>query len=340
MAYEIIIPENAQVPAYALLDANAAAANDDAAFGTSAGAPPRIKLSGKQFVFINESNEETAYPPGKLVAGPGDNLYLPVVILRAKRAFTKTFYMQAYNPTDDEHAAPDCMSTDGERPDAGVFAQQSELCATCPQNAFGTGKDQNGNPTKGKACTDSKMLAVFVGGFGTYQLKVPPASLKNFGQYVRELTKRNYRVDAIITYVGFDLASDFPVLEFQFGGFVPEKTLPKLAELAASSEVDAIINPIGMVSAAPKVLAAPAPAEVAPPEPDSAEIEAELAKAKAETAAKKKADAAAKKKAEAEAKAKATQQSVAPEMDLGLDDPAPTAGTAPSDDDLAAALGL
>lgn len=335
MAYEIIIPENAQVPAYALLDANAAAANDDASFGTSAGAPPRIKLSGKQFVFINESNEETAYPPGKLVAGPGDNLYLPVVILRAKRAFTKTFYMQAYNPTDDEHAAPDCMSTDGERPVAGVFAQQSELCATCPQNAFGTGKDQNGNPTKGKACTDSKMLAVFVGGFGTYQLKVPPASLKNFGQYVRELTKRNYRVDAVITYVGFDLASDFPVLEFQFGGFVPEKTLPKLAELAASSEVDAIINPMGMVSAAPKALAAPAP-QVEEPKDTTAE---DAAKAKAEEAAKKKAEAAAKKKADAAAKAAASAKA-APSIDLGLDDPAPTAGTAPSDDDLAAALGL
>ena len=137
--YEIIIPENAQVPAYALLDAHAAAANDDALFGASLGAPPRIKLAGKGFVLINESGEETAYPPAKLAKGPDDNLYLPVIILRAKRSFTKTFYMSAYNPNDAEHAAPDCMSTDGERPDAGVFAPQSELCATCPQNAFGTG---------------------------------------------------------------------------------------------------------------------------------------------------------------------------------------------------------
>lgn len=335
--YEIIIPENAQVPAYALLDAPAAAANDDALFGASLGAPPRIKLAGKGFVLINESGEETAYPPAKLAKGPDDNLYLPVIILRAKRSFTKTFFMSAYNPNDAEHAAPDCVSTDGERPDAGVFAPQSELCATCPQNAFGTGTDQNGNPTKGKACTDTKMLAVFVPNFGVYQLKVPPASLKNFGQYVRELTKRSYRVDATITYVGFDLTSDFPVLVFQFGGFVPEKTLPKLAELAASPEVDAIVNPIGAVSAAPKAIAAPAP-QVAD---TSAEDEA---KAKAEAAAKKKAEAAAKKKAAAEAKAKAAQQSVAPEMDLGLDDPIPSAtgagGAAPSDDDLAAALGL
>ena len=339
MAYDIIIPENAQVPAYALLDAHAAAANDDALFGATAGAPPRIKLAGKGFVLINEAGEETAYPPAKLAKGPDDNLYLPVIILKAKRVFTKTFYMSAYNPNDAEHPAPDCMSTDGERPDALVFSPQSELCATCPQNAFGTGTDQNGNPTKGKACTDTKMLAVFVPGFGVYQLKVPPASLKNFGQYVRELTKRNYRVDATITYVGFDLTSDFPVLVFQFGGFVPEKTLPKLAELAASSEVDAIVNPMGMVSAAPKAIAAPAP-QAAPVVDTSA---ADEAKAKAEAAVKKKAEAAAKKKAEAEAKAKAAQQS-APDLDLGLDDGVPSAtsagGAAPSDDELAAALGL
>ena len=334
MAYDIIIPENAQVPAYALLDAHAAAANDDALFGASLGAPPRIKLAGKGFVLINEAGEETAYPPAKLAKGPDDNLYLPVIVLRAKRSFTKTFYMSAYNPNDAEHAAPDCMSTDGERPDAGVFAQQSELCATCPQNAFGTGTDQNGNPTKGKACTDTKMLAVFVPNFGVYQLKVPPASLKNFGQYVRELTKRNYRVDATITYVGFDLTADFPVLVFQFGGFVPEKTLPKLAELAASSEVDAIVNPMGMVAAAPRAIAAPVQQEVVD---TSAEDEA---KAKAEAAAKKKAEAAAKKKAEAEAKAKAAQQTAAADIDLGLDEAPSTAGAPPSDDDLAAALGL
>ena len=329
MAYEIIIPENAQVPAYALLDAHAAAANDDALFGASLGAPPRIKLAGKGFVLINESGEETAYPPAKLAKGPDDNLYLPVIVLRAKRSFTKTFYMSAYNPNDAEHAAPDCMSTDGERPDAGVFAPQSELCATCPQNAFGTGTDQNGNPTKGKACTDTKMLAVFVPNFGVYQLKVPPASLKNFGQYVRELTKRNYRVDATITYVGFDLTADFPVLVFQFGGFVPEKTLPKLAELAASSEVDAIVNPIGAVSAAPKAIAAPAPQVEATPQPPVQETAAPPKQTRQRKAPEPK---------------PAPVQAAPVEMDLGLDEAPPSGtasgGVAPSDDELAAALGL
>lgn len=340
MAYDIIIPENAQVPAYALLDAHAAAANDDAMFGATVGAPPRIKLAGKGFVLINEAGEETPYPPAKLAKGPDDNLYLPVIILKAKRSFTKTFYASSYNPNDAEHASPDCMSTDGEKPDAGVFAQQSELCATCPQNAFGTGMDQNGNPTKGKACTDTKMLACFVPGFGVYQLKVPPASLKNFGQFVRELTKRNYRVDAIITYVGFDLASDYPVLVFQFGGFVPEKSLPKLAEMAQAPEVDAIVNPMGMVSAAPRAIAATAQVI-----DDGAAVKAKEeaeAKAKAESAAKKKAEAAVKKKAEAEAKA---AQASSANIDLGLDDGHPVAGggmesAPPTDDELAAALGL
>lgn len=335
MSYELIIPDNATVPAYALLNGNgaAAAANEDAGFGISSGMPPRIKISAKTFALVNEAGEVTPIPPGKLTKGPDDNLYLQVIVLRAKRAFTKVWYAAAYNPNDDEHAAPDCMSTDGERPDAGVFSPQSELCATCPQNAFGTGTDQNGNPTKGKACTDNKILAVFVPSFGVHQLKLPPASLRNWGQYVRELTKRNFNVGAVITLVGFDLTSDFPQLVFQFGGFVPEKSLAKVAEYAQAPEVDNIINPMGLIGApAPKAIAAPAPVVA----PEVIEAPAEPPPAAKPKGRGRPAAAAPKEPPPPAAAAPANDG-----LDLGLDEPPMASQTAPpTDDELADALGL
>jgi len=357
MSTDLMIPEGS-IPAYilALAGGNAAAENEAALGGVAAGMPPRIKLSGKQFMLVDAGGDEIAYPPAKLVPGPDGNLYLPVIVLKAKRALSKAWYLEAYNPNAAEFKAPDCASTDGERPDAGVFAPQSDVCATCPQNAFGSGRDQNGNPTKGKACTDNKILAVYVPGYGIYMLKMPPASLKGFGSFVKKLSASNIPLTTVKTFVGFEVSETYPVLTFQFGGFIPEASLPKLAEMAESPEVKDIIGPVPGESSAPAQKALPDTAALLAAEVKRKEAEQTKAandKAAAEKAAKKAAAEAVERAKKETAKINAAKQAtVVDDLDLGLGD-APeqlvvekpqhhsvTASVGASDDELAAALGL
>lgn len=258
---DLMIPDRAEVPAYILNPEAARAANDAALAGISTGAPPRIKLAGKQFTLVDGNGAETPYPPAKLVPGPDGNLYLPVIVLRAKANIQKVWYEGAYNP-NAEAQAPDCFSNDGIAPDPSASKIQCDLCASCPQNAYGSGKDQQGNPTAGKACTDNKILAVFIPNHGVHQFKIPPASLKNFGIYVKQLSASGIALGMVKTFVSFDMTATFPVLVFKFGGFLPEDAAAKLAEMAQSLEAEEIVT--GKIQGGKKALPAPAAAPVQP----------------------------------------------------------------------------
>ena len=370
---DLMIPSMAEVPSYILNPELARQANDDAAAGISTGMPPRLKLSGKQFTLVDANGDEAAFPAGKMVIGPDDNAYLPMVILRAKKPLQKTWYATAFNP-GEEGKSPDCFSTDSLRPDPSSPSPQSELCANCPHNAFGSGTDQNGNATKGKACSDTKTLAVFIPGSRkaetdpkAYMFKIPPASLKNFGMYVKQLSAAGIPLGTAKTLVAFDLAQTFPVVVFKFGGFLPQDTLPKLAEIAALPEVEDIIAgmssapalpapPVALATTADEIFTpADMQAEAAKAEAEAqaaAEKEAVIAKTRAEAAAKSAATKAAKK-AEKEAAEAAAKLAAKPDaellddLDLGGTSAAPVSNTPvhagglePSDDQLIRDLGL
>lgn len=261
MSNDLMIPEASSVPAYLRNPELARKANEEAASGISTGYPARVKLSGKQFTLVDGNGDETPFPPASLVAGPDGNVYLPVIVLRAKKALSKSWYAMAYNPNSDVFQAPDCYSEDSERPDASVAAPQSDTCAACPQNAFGSGKDQNGAPTKGKSCSDTKILAVHVPGFGVHMLRIPPASLKNFGLFVKQLSANGIPLGTVKTLIGFDLAETYPIMVFKFGGYLPENLIPKLAEMSESIEVSEIVD-ARTAQAAAKQVAAPVQAQV------------------------------------------------------------------------------
>ena len=368
---DLLIPDRTTIPSYILDPTLAKQANDEAAAGISTGMPPRVKLSMKQFKLVDAAGEETLFPPSKMIIGPDENSYLPVVVLRAKKPLQKAWYATAYNPNEDGKQ-PDCFSTDSERPDPTSLAMQSDLCATCPHNQFGSAVDQSGNAMKGKACADSKILAVFVPGSRkvetdpkVYQFKLPPASLKNFGMYVKQLSSAGIPLGTAQTLVGFDQTKDNPVLIFKFGGFLPEASLPKLAEMAALPETEDIIGGFN----APALPAPPATQRLNAPDQADVDFAAvQEAQAKADAEAKAKADEAAatkskaekaaatkaaKAKAAAEAKAKADAEAAAGgELldDLGLDlgsvpaaVAAPAAAASPgevTDDQLMKDLGL
>ena len=336
---DLMIPDRTTIPSYILDPTLAKQANDEAAAGISTGMPPRVKLSMKQFKLVDAAGEETLFPPSKMIIGPDENSYLPVVVLRAKKPLQKAWYATAYNPNEDGKQ-PDCFSTDGERPDPTSLAVQSDLCATCPHNQFGSAVDQSGNAMKGKACADSKILAVFVPGSRKvetdpkiYQFKLPPASLKNFGMYVKQLSSAGIPLGTAQTLVGFDMTKENPVLIFKFGGFLPEASLPKLSELAALPETEDIIGGFN----APALPAPPVTQKLNAPDPAGVDFAAvQEAQAKADAEAKAKADeaAAAKSKAEKAAATKAAKAKAAAEAKAKADAEAAAQGGGEVLDDL------
>jgi hypothetical protein len=327
--FQIMIPEAADLPAHIINLELARKANEDAAAGVGTGFPPRLKMSGKQFAVVDGNGVETAIKLKELVEGPDENSYLKTVVLAAKKQLQKRFYLTKYDPSKDG-VAPDCFSNDGERPDATIPTPQCDTCAGCQYNAFGSGTNENGAATNGKACTDNKIVAVHLPGKGAHELKITPASLKNWGLFVKTLSSRGVLIGNIFTLVGFDPTASFPVLTFQYGGAIPAAGIEKLAALSQTPEVLEIVNQ--RMTFSTKV--APAAAGKV------ADINTAAEKKKAD--AVKKAAAEAKKKSDAEKLAAASADD-----GLGLSDEVeePAAAVADlgadiSDDDLANELGL
>jgi hypothetical protein len=351
--------ENVVVPSYMMQDAaRAAALLAEAAAGIGGNMPPTLGLKGTRFVFKESGKDDEIF----------DGLKLPVVILRGKAAMEKKWYATKYKE-GQEPQTPDCFSLDGAKPDPSAKSKQCDSCAGCAKNVFGTGTDAAGNPGKGKACTDVKVLAVFVNKKGIFRFPVPPASFSAFGNHCKQLGGRGIPLQGAITVLGFDATASFPKVTFDFAQLVPEAQYHKLVEMSESEESLTIIGK-GLV-------ALPAPpaasgsiehreenkvAEIDEAREKKQKEEADKAakaeadkKAKAEKAAadkKAKEAAAAKKKADEAAAAAASgsddlgldlggDASTAGD-DLGLDlggDPATALGAA-SVDDVVDALGL
>ena len=253
-----IVPlDNITLPAHLM---NRKAANDVFAAGLPQGGGfPTIGLKGTRFV-VRADGAETALP----------SLEIAVVLLSAKPNLDKTYYASKFDPNATEAKSPDCFSKDGQRPDPSSVIKQAESCAGCPMNQFGSGVGADGSPSKGKACSDTKMLAIFANN-NVYGFKVPPASLKAFTNYVKETSRRGVDLTTAITVIGFDPNFSFPVLTFNFGGFLGEAQINKIDSLKGSAEVADIIGGVASVAVeAPKPAVAveapkPAPAPAADP---------------------------------------------------------------------------
>ena len=133
---------------------------------------PTLSIRGKEFL-IRKGEEEVSL-----------GYECPVILIGSRPNLSKRFYDSGYKA--GERTQPRCASDDGITPYSpsgeGVIAS---ACAGCPNNVFGTGKDQQGNATKGKACQDFRRLVVYplvsIGGHPLRQamvLDIPPTSLR------------------------------------------------------------------------------------------------------------------------------------------------------------------
>lgn len=82
-----------------------------------------------------------------------------------------------------EDNIPECFSHDGRigiRRDSG----EEHSCADCALNQWGSGEDEAGNPTKGKACKEMRRIFLVIEGYHLPIVVVlPPTSIKAFDRY-------------------------------------------------------------------------------------------------------------------------------------------------------------
>ena len=290
MANELSIPTTG-LPAHIAARMGAGSALGDTVSGgiTSGDAVPRISLKGSRFRIVEDGTEEVL-----------DTTFLDVVIVGANPNVTKLWYDKAWSP-DAEAEAPACFSLDGERPDSSAEKPQSDLCATCPHNAWGSKVSESGQ--KIKACPDNKRLAVVSPDDATgtvYLLTVTASVLGALKQYHKELINRGIPPELVITRLSFDTDASYPKLKFGFGGFVDEATTNELVDVFGSDEVLRVVGqPSAPATPAPTpkpqlVAETPAPAPAAPePAPVAAEPAPEPTPAKTKGFGAKKAAAPA-----------------------------------------------
>ena len=207
--------------------------------------------------------------------GDGPRNSIEVVILKASSHVSKIWYQNGY--IEGSTAAPDCFSTNGVVPDPGSKTKQSNTCATCPMNAWGSRITPAGK--QGKACSDSKRLAVVPlhnipneGLGGPMLLRVPAASLRDLAGYGEKMQALGYPYYSIGTRVSFDAAEAYP--KFVFGAIRPlsDAEADKVLEMRDSPAVARIlaegseyVNQPAALPASESVFEQPPAAAAAPP---------------------------------------------------------------------------
>jgi hypothetical protein len=270
-----IIPfdQKGSLPAY-LKNANRVSLNAD--LMTATGGFPVISIKGKTFAVVRDGVRKVL-PNPKDPDSPATSV--DVVIIRANKGMSKVFYAKGYDK-DSEGAKPDCYSNDGTAPATDAKNPQSTKCATCAHNQWGSRISDSGS-SKGKACSDSRRLAVAAAGQinDPMLLRVPPASIRALSEYVGMLDKRRVDYDMVVTKVGFEVDAESPKLSFRAVGLLDEDAYAEVQENAAADIIANIIgtSPTPSASApaieveakaeAPKVEKKPAKAEPKAPTP-------------------------------------------------------------------------
>lgn len=258
---------NASLPA---VFQTAQAASDEFTGGVVAGFPV-ISYRGKVWR-VKKSGEEQMYLDKDGEVMPS----IEVVMLKANPTLGKIYYKGSY--TEGDNSSPTCWSADGVKPDVGVTEKQSDICANCPRNIWGSRITEGGK--KARECSDHRRMAV---AFRheiednpeptVLLLRVPPASLNPLKDYIEKmLAPKNVPPFAVFTKIGFDAASSHPQLTFKGTQFLNEEQGVKVMKLRDSDETARILSEAKEYSAAGSTEGseAGAPATAGQPEAPSA----------------------------------------------------------------------
>jgi hypothetical protein len=216
---------------------------------------PRISLKGSRFR-IKDGDAETVL----------DSTSIDVVIVGANTGMAKNYYAKAYDASA-EATGPDCSSVDGIRPVADAPHPQSDTCAGCPMNVWGSKITPQGQ--KIKACSDSKRLAVVAADSvdgPVYMLTVTASVLKDFNTYLTQLARRGLAVEFVRTRLSFDSNASYPKLQFNMNGYLEAEQIDAVEKAATSEDARIATGATKAALPAPDV-AAPKPMLVAPAAP-------------------------------------------------------------------------
>lgn len=225
------------MPAHLMAAGAAGLSLNDAAEEFASVKFPVISIKGSRF-HVSRDGEKTLIMRPKTAATDPDEpaTYIDTVILNIQKA--KTYYADGY--VDGADGKPDCFSNDGITPDSSVEVKQCSTCALCPHNAWGSGTNDKGEATKGKACSDVQRLAVNIND--PMMLRVPPASLKNLAEMSKQLSKKGVPLNGVVTRISFDPAASSPVMVFKPVGYVSADDFAKAQALMNDDLVLAIVG--------------------------------------------------------------------------------------------------
>ena len=237
MSNAIVVPETFKGPVAAVF-AGAAQAGDDLSGGITGGYG-LIKYRGKVWSIQHHGNSNVVMRED----GDGPRGSLEIVIVKANAALSKTWYEGGWD--ENNNNPPDCASANGIVPDQGVPKKQSDICATCPKNAWGSAPGGG----KGKACGDHRRMAVvpitdlrneFFGG--PLLLRCPAASLQDMAAFDARYKGMGYPYFTMAIKIGFDAQESFP--KFTFAAIRPltEAEGQIIMELRNSPETARVVN--------------------------------------------------------------------------------------------------
>lgn len=223
----VLLGDRSNLPAFVQSGAGTEL-NKEATAGTGGEGINRISLKQSRFRLIVGGEQVS------VIQDP----YMDVVVLRANPGVSRAYYTKKYDPNAEDQS-PDCYSSNGVVPDADVAKPQCSNCAECPHSQWGSRINDLGN--KVKACSEVKRLAIVPRSnvqAPMFQVNVPAASLKVFGNYVRMLNQVNPPIpyNGVITRIAFDETSDFPRLTFEPMGWLSDDQYAVVSERYDSEE--------------------------------------------------------------------------------------------------------
>lgn len=261
--------------------------NAEALSGLGGGGYPVISIKGKVFAVV-KGGERTVLPNPKDPDSPATSI--DAVIIRMNAGTAKVFYLKGYDPESSEKQKPDCYSNDGVTPASDAANAQSKKCATCAHNQFGSAR-----MGKGKACADSKRLAIATADQINEPMlvRVPPASLQSLREFLKTLDNRGADYNQVLTKISFDMDAESPKLAFRPVGILDDKTYAQVTEMMETDLIRDITG--GNLGVVHESLAEADVKETAP-----AEVEEVVEKPKAKVETKAAAKPKVEKKVEPE----------------------------------------
>ena len=219
------------------------------------GSPPYISIMGNRFTLIDSAGDEEPIQ----TTDPQLGYYLDCVIIDNNAHISKVFYDKPFDPNSGQYEPPACFSDNGFGPSRSASKPQSNTCADCKNNVWGS--KVSAVSGKGvKACSDFQKLAIMIPGDEViFLLRVPPNSLSNLRAYNQKFIGQKVDVSDVITRMWFE-PGQIGLLQFNAVSVIDQASFSRREQLLLEHKTDALVGKSDL----PRQEALPSPQQPAP----------------------------------------------------------------------------